>query len=123
MEENKITDGETKEENVSKEKPSKRKRDFYIELALFLILGILLGIAVKTEAVKKVTIGFDDYRMKAAKQDYNIGELEKKLIEKSNEAEENNNSGSASVGEPQTGNEPSAEGTLVNENNPSVNNQ
>ena len=29
----------------------KRKTDYYIELALFLILGLLIGIAIKTEAV------------------------------------------------------------------------
>ena len=64
----------------------KRKTDYYIELALFLILGLLIGIAIKTEAVKRVTIGFDDYKMKMMKQDYDVNKIQSDLIKKSNEA-------------------------------------
>lgn len=74
------------EEKVEEEelKPKKKnKTDFYIELALFLILGILIGIAIKTEATKKITIGFNDYKMKIMKQDYDINKLQADLTKQS----------------------------------------
>lgn len=55
------------------------KMDFYIELALFLVLGILVGISAKTEAKKYITVGFDDYKMKIERQDYNINQLQTTL--------------------------------------------
>jgi len=58
----------------------KKRKDFHIELVLFLILGILMGIAVKNEAVKKVTMGYDDYRMKIMTTDYDINKLQADLI-------------------------------------------
>ncbi|MDR3559587.1 MAG: hypothetical protein P4L62_03855 [Candidatus Pacebacteria bacterium] len=63
------------------EAPKKRRHrfDFYIELALFLILGALVGISVKTEAAKRITIGFDDYKMKIERQDYDINQLQTNL--------------------------------------------
>jgi len=83
------TDEKTKDETLGesytekKEKSAKKKKsDFYIELALFLILGILIGIALKTEAVKRITIGHDDYLMKIKNQDYNINKIETDLAEK-----------------------------------------
>lgn len=66
-----------------------KKMDFYIELALLFILGVLIGIAVKTEASKKVTIGFDDYQMKLSKQDFNINQLQFDLIKKAAEEAKN----------------------------------
>ncbi len=60
-------------------KMRKRRNDLYIELALFFILGILVGVAVKNEAVKKVTMGFDDYQMKIFKQDYDLNALTAKV--------------------------------------------
>lgn len=65
------------------------KVDFFIEIALIFILGILIGIAVKTEAVKRITMGYNDYQIKIEEGRYSIGELEKDLIKKqSQEAEE-----------------------------------
>jgi len=83
---NEAQTSEVREENLENEEPKKtrnRKTDFYIELALFLILGILIGIAVKTEAVKKITIGFDDYKMKIASQDYDINTIQQNLAKQS----------------------------------------
>ncbi len=66
----------------------KGRADFYIEIALIFILGILIGIAVKTEAVKRITMGYNDYKIKIADDRYNISRLEKDLISKqSKEAE------------------------------------
>ncbi len=59
-----------------------KKMDVYIEFALIFILGILIGIAVKTEANKKITIGFDDYQMKLSKQDFNINNLQFEVTKK-----------------------------------------
>jgi len=70
----------------NEEKSSKkRKTDFYVELVLFFILGILLGIALKTEALKRITMGFNDYKMKIMKQDYNINNLQTDILKKSME--------------------------------------
>jgi len=78
--ENTADASEFKIEDEAAEAPKKEKRsrkyDFYIELALFLVLGTLIGIAVKTEAQKSITIGFDDYKMKIFKQDYDINQLQ-----------------------------------------------
>lgn len=59
-----------------------KKKNFKINLALYLIMGILLGVIIKTEAVKKVVVGFDDYKLSGIRQDYDINKLEKDLIEK-----------------------------------------
>lgn len=57
----------------------KRKREVIFELALFLVLGILIGITVKTEAVKRITIGFNDYKIAATKNAYSIEDIKKNL--------------------------------------------
>lgn len=58
-----------------------KKRDFYIEIALTFILGILIGIFLKIEAGKFITIGFDDYKMKFSSNQYSINDLQKKIDE------------------------------------------
>ncbi len=90
-EENKISEAEV--EKIEKiETERNKKMDVYIEFALIFILGILIGIAVKTEANKKITIGFDDYQMKLSKQDFNINNLQfevaKKNVEEAKMAED-----------------------------------
>lgn len=72
------------------------KRSFYFEMALFLVLGFLLGVVVKTEAAKRVTIGFNDYKVVSLTQDYNFSEIQKNLAEKQKKAEENRETNSAS---------------------------
>lgn len=95
-EENKIQDGEivsdSNEEISEREKEKKRKRSLYVEMALFFVLGILVGVTLKTEADKKITIGFDDYQMNIKKQDYNINKIEADLIKKSSEESAQNQS-------------------------------
>jgi len=84
--EEKITNAEIsepEEENIPEEtKAKKRKTDFYVELALFCILGLLIGIAIKTEADKRITIGYNDYKMKIMKQDYDINKLQVDIAQK-----------------------------------------
>jgi len=60
----------------------------YIEKALILILGILIGIAVKTEALEKITIGFDDYLMSYHEQSYDLNKMQDEQIEKMMEKQE-----------------------------------
>lgn len=92
-EENKIQDAKITEEKnpvVSwwkkiKKENWKNNQIVYFELALFFILGVLIGIAIKTEAVKRVSIGFNDYKMKVVEQDYDFSLLEKKLAERQQE--------------------------------------
>jgi len=64
------------------------KVDFFIEIALIFILGILIGIAVKTEAIKRITIGYNDYQIKIEDNRYSINQLEKDLISKQGTAAE-----------------------------------
>lgn len=65
---------------------NRKKKDFKIEMALFFILGFLLGVTFKTEAVKRVTIGFEDYKITAAKDAYSASEIKKKLLEEAEQA-------------------------------------
>ena len=108
MEEDKIKEAEV--ENVKKEKISfeekkeKSKRDFYIGMVLFAVLGLLLGMAIKTEALKKISIGHNDYQMKIMKTDYDINKMGKDLAEKQKEASENaQNSSDQPTGEVESG--------------------
>jgi hypothetical protein len=85
----------TKEDSVITAIRKKWLKDFYIELILFFVLGVLLGIAIKTEAAKRITIGFDDYKMKIRVQDYDINKIqidlalkEQKELEEAKNAEQ-----------------------------------
>ena len=57
----------------------KKRKEAIFEMALFLILGILIGITVKTEALKRITIGFNDYQIKKSTQSYDLTALKKQL--------------------------------------------
>ncbi|KKQ43766.1 MAG: hypothetical protein US63_C0044G0002 [Candidatus Moranbacteria bacterium GW2011_GWC2_37_8] len=61
------------------ERAKKKRREAIFEMSLFLILGILIGITLKTEAVKKITIGFNDYQIKKYEQSYDISAMKRKL--------------------------------------------
>lgn len=80
VEETRQVDSETEKTQSVEESAKKKKRDLIFELSLFFILGILIGITVKTEAVKKITIGFNDYQIPAKIQRYDIAALKAKLL-------------------------------------------
>jgi len=65
-----------------------KSMDSYVEIALLFVLGILAGVALKVEAGKMITIGFDDYKMKFSSGQYNINDLQKKINESSLPPEE-----------------------------------
>ena len=105
-EETTIQEAQTEKLEIESVVDNKNKlSDFYIELALFLILGILIGIAVKTEAVKRITVGFDDYKMKFFSQSYDLNKMQDEQIQKINaESAQAENAANADTNENQTQN-------------------
>ena len=65
-----------------------KKIDFRFELALFLILGFLLGVVIKTEAAKRITIGFNDSLIPSVKQSYDFGKIEEEIAKESEAAQQ-----------------------------------
>jgi len=63
------------EENIIEEK----KMSFKNKMMLVAIFGILLGFVIKTEAAKRVTVGFEDYKLLSSEKSYNINNLQKEL--------------------------------------------
>jgi hypothetical protein len=72
--------------NEDRKNELNKKIDFKVELALFLILGFLLGVVIKTEAVKRITIGYNDGAIKSVRQGYDFEKIEKDIAEKNNPA-------------------------------------
>ncbi|MEI6588233.1 MAG: hypothetical protein WCO05_04795 [Candidatus Moraniibacteriota bacterium] len=67
-------------DEIEKEAHAKKaKSELRSRLILTLILGFLVGIAFKAEALKKITIGYDDYLMRIKSQSFNINEIQTKL--------------------------------------------
>jgi hypothetical protein len=66
----------------------KKKREMIFELALFFVLGVLLGITIKTEAIKRVTIGFNDYQIASPAQKYDIENIKKDIEAKAATAQQ-----------------------------------
>lgn len=60
----------------------RKRREAIFEMALFLVLGILIGITIKTEAVKRITIGFNDYMIKSQQASYDVSALKNQLDQK-----------------------------------------
>lgn len=61
-----------------------------INYLLILILGFLVGVAVKTEAKKRITIGYSDYLMSAMKQDFDLMKPEPKVAPQENQGQPTN---------------------------------
>jgi hypothetical protein len=64
----------------------KAKSELRSRLILTFVLGFLIGIAFKTEALKRITIGYEDYLMKIKSQNYNINEIQIALEKQAQEA-------------------------------------
>ena len=61
------------------------KKNYRTEIILIFIIGLLVGVMVKAEAVKRVSIGFNDYKTVTRTQDYDIEAIEKALFEEAEE--------------------------------------
>ena len=73
---------EKKEEEIEiGESKLKKGMDFRFELALFLILGFLLGVVIKTEASKRITIGFNDNEIASVKQGFDFEKIKQTIAE------------------------------------------
>ncbi len=76
---------------MEKEVEKDSKKNFIINLGMIFILGFLIGIVLKTEALKKITIGYNDYLMKIDSQDYNINKMQMDLMQARNAVSQNQN--------------------------------
>lgn len=72
---------EMENKNCEPQEKSKKLNDRKIELALFLILGFLLGAMLKTEASKKITMGFNDYLVTAVENEIDINQIQQNMAE------------------------------------------
>lgn len=81
QEKNDIQDAQISETEETGDK-LKNKKNYHTEIILIFIIGLLLGIMIKAESLKKVSIGFSDYRVKGGSQEYKLDDIEKKLMEK-----------------------------------------
>jgi hypothetical protein len=62
---------------------SKKHNYDVLSMGLFLVLGILVGFSVKTEASKRVTMGFGDYLLSQRDAGaYDINAIQKDLLAK-----------------------------------------
>ncbi|MDO8241222.1 MAG: hypothetical protein Q7T51_04555 [Candidatus Moranbacteria bacterium] len=88
----KVAEVDFSEAEISPEEiERKKKTDRYIEFGLLFILGILVGIAIKTEATRRVTIGYDDWQMKIVKQDVDFNQMQLEVAKKSIEQQTTEN--------------------------------
>jgi hypothetical protein len=90
-----------------------RRIDFRFELALFLILGFLLGVVIKTEAVKRITIGFNDSSVPSYKQAYDFEKIKEDVA--------NQDANTAPQGQPEQA-APSDQPPTDSQNNPAQGN-
>lgn len=59
-------------ESIAKFVKNIRINEKSINFLLIFILGFLVGVAVKTEAKKRITIGYNDYQVSEMKQGFNL---------------------------------------------------
>lgn len=68
-------EAEIQDDDTGEKETGKRRGDVVFELALIFILGFLLGVTIKTEAAKRVTIGFNDYKIVQQKQGFDFAAI------------------------------------------------
>jgi hypothetical protein len=56
------------------------RMSFKNKLIFLALLGVLIGFVIKTEAAKRVTIGFEDYKLSSPQETFDINQLEKDLL-------------------------------------------
>ncbi|MDD3498099.1 MAG: hypothetical protein PHH24_01175 [Candidatus Moranbacteria bacterium] len=92
-EEKEIKDAEISETK----KEESEKKNYRTEIILIFIIGLLAGVMIKAEAVKRISIGFDDYRTVTRSHGYDIEAIEKQLIEDAKKEKEAAEQGSAGL--------------------------
>ena len=94
--ENEIQGGE----NENK-KQSKFSSIFDTRLIALFVLGILIGVTVKTQASKTITMGYDDYRLENTKQEFDLTEarLQKQQNEEQTDPANNIEDGESTAGD------------------------
>jgi len=75
------------------------KKHARTEWILLFILGALVGMAVKVEASKHITMGFNDYIISDNQQDFNFAKMAKDLAEKQDDSQPSAPGGGASCGQ------------------------
>lgn len=81
LDENKELENAETQIETEVQRAQKKRREAIFEMGLFFVLGILIGVTLKTEAVKKITMGFNDYQIKKAAQSFDVATLKKNLEE------------------------------------------
>lgn len=66
-----------------------------LNLWLVLLLGVLLGFGIKTEAVQRFTVGFNDYKLSVVNGRYDMNQLDREVLEKYRQQIEAQNADSA----------------------------
>lgn len=74
---------ESEAEIVSEEMDStsspQAKISFKNKMIILALFGMLLGFVIKTEAAKRITVGFEDYKLPESGKLYDINDLQKGL--------------------------------------------
>jgi len=92
-------EAETRDDATEEKETDKKRSDVLFELVLVFVLGFLLGVTIKTEAAKRVTIGFNDYKVIQQKQAYDFdlikaeAEAEQKAAQEEQNSQEQQNPG------------------------------
>lgn len=81
-------------EKISEFGKKMRINEKMINYLLIFILGFLVGVAVKTEAKKRITIGYGDYLTADMKQDFDLMKPETKSVQEAPADTQENNQGS-----------------------------
>ncbi len=100
---------------MEKEIKKDNEKNFIINLGILFVLGFLIGITLKTEALKKITIGYNDYLMKIDFQDYDINKMQTDLMQARNAMSQSQNNSVTS------GNEKNNQGAPTEQNNQTQN--
>lgn len=92
LEKNDIKDAQIEEINDDKKE---NKKNYRTEIVLIFIIGLLLGIMIKAESLKKVSIGFSDYKVTGGAQGYDLDGIEERMLEESKAQQEEAANGAA----------------------------
>lgn len=60
----------------------RQHQDIIIEVLLYAVLGFLIGFTIKTEVSRKLTMGFEDYKIKESHQGYDFEAIKKAFNER-----------------------------------------